>query len=114
MFYFDLKTPCNECPFLKEQSIVIERNRAKQIIDEISDNKTFPCHKTNGMKIEQQCAGALLYLESNHIPNQMLRMADRLGIYKPNELKGYELVFTNAKEMLKSFPKKFNAVNSRR
>lgn len=59
-------------------------------------NAEFPCHKTtkfddNGewvpSKNEIHCAGALILLEKVDCPSQMMRIAERLGIYDRRNLK---------------------------
>lgn len=56
----------------------------------------FHCHKTGTTDEEtdnliatpasKHCAGALIYLEKRHRSNQMMRIAERLGLYDRTKL----------------------------
>lgn len=88
---FDLKKPCKDCPFIKGSStnLTLSEERLDDIVNDISNNDmTFTCHKTLDLaKSEQQhCAGALIFLEREDNPNQMMRIAERLGLYDRREL----------------------------
>lgn len=37
-------------------------------------------------KKDQHCAGALIFLEAQERPNQMMRIAERIGCYDPSQL----------------------------
>lgn len=81
---FDLKNPCKDCPFKEGSSIVLHSERAKEIAEAITEKQgTFTCHKTLVLKEEdrQHCAGAMIMLEHIERPNQMMRIAERLGYY---------------------------------
>lgn len=124
----DLKKPCDACPFLRDSPIRLTKKRAAEIIKNQLDwsGGGFPCHKTvdycskdtvdrgQGCKPfceghrtnrEQQCAGALIFTEKHGHNNQMMRIAGRLGLYKPDELmadkESVESVFDTKAEMLK-------------
>lgn len=60
----------------------------------------FPCHKTADVvedeevgsefranENSQQCAGVLIFLERRNRPNQLMRIAERLGLYDRSKLK---------------------------
>lgn len=95
---FDLIRPCADCPFRSDKKFYLAKGRAREIIDGITrEQKTFSCHKTNtscddedGMMREteksQHCAGALIMLERMNKPNQMMRIAERLGMYDRTKL----------------------------
>ncbi|NUJ17456.1 hypothetical protein FKN04_12810 [Bacillus glycinifermentans] len=88
---FDLKKPCKDCPFIKGSSTnrTLSKERLDSIVDDITNNDmTFTCHKTLDLvKGEQQhCAGALIYLEREDNPNQMMRWMERLGFYDRKKL----------------------------
>lgn len=88
---FDLKKPCKDCPFIKGSSTnrTLSKERLDGIVDDISNNDmTFTCHKTLNLpeREQQHCAGALIYLEREDNPNQMMRIAERLGLYDRREL----------------------------
>lgn len=79
---FDLKVPCDNCPFRKEGAIALEPGRLSGIVTELEDDhKVFQCHKyvhgpkggewkedLNGNERyirsgnEQACMGALAYM----------------------------------------------------
>lgn len=85
---YTMKTPCKECPFTMSRSAFSDR-RLKEFA-----SGTFPCHKTAELDEEGyqatdksvHCAGALIFLEKRNSPNQMMRIAERLGMYNHKEL----------------------------
>lgn len=87
---FDMKKPCKECPFIKGSAtnITLREGRLDGIVNEISNGSTFTCHKTLDKKSSEQqhCAGAMIYLERDNNPNQMMRIAERIGCYNHKEL----------------------------
>jgi hypothetical protein len=102
---FDMKKPCKNCPFIKgncfEQSL--SRERVSMIIEDISTDKTFPCHKHESP--EQNCVGSALFVKKLEISNSMLQIAQRLRLYDESSLglrKGTEL-YDNQQEMLNSY-----------
>ena len=89
---FDLKKPCTHCPFRNDIHPFLTGERTHDIIEGITtQNGTFTCHETNKYDDEtgepyeteasQHCAGALIMLEHMKKPSQMMRMAERLGLY---------------------------------
>jgi hypothetical protein len=113
--HFDLKKPCDNCPFLKKGGIRLTQGRIQQIAGYMLDSQgaTFPCHKTTidtdedgraATPKSKHCAGALIFAEKNDNANQMMRIAERLGIYKPQELMAdqaiVDLVFDDVDDML--------------
>ena len=105
---YDLKKPCDECPFLREGGVRLTRERIKEIAGMMlsANGGHFPCHKTTGVagncdgKNEQHCAGALIFAEKNGTTTQMMRIAERLGMYDASQLVGKERVFCGINEML--------------
>ncbi|WP_121616827.1 hypothetical protein [Virgibacillus halodenitrificans] len=87
---FDLKTPCKDCPFIKGSStnITLAEGRIEEIVDDIRDGMTFTCHKTleKPKREQQHCGGALIFLEKESRPNQMMRIAERIGVYDHRKL----------------------------
>lgn len=85
---FDLKKPCGNCPFRKGQG---ERfNLGTERCLEILNGEAFQCHKTVDYRYEddpykrqgkkpQQCAGVMSLLHRAGLPNQIMRVAERLG-----------------------------------
>lgn len=84
-----MTTPCAECPFLKSMKHGFEIKRLKQFA-----SGEFPCHKTaeddDGKYVAGEksvhCAGALIFLEKRQAPHQMMRIAERLGMYDHTKL----------------------------
>lgn len=91
---YNMKKPCDACPFLKGSGFTW-----KSLNEHASGE--FACHKTcdlneneddgsvyeakqNGKSLH--CAGALIFLEKQNKPHQMMRIAERLGMYNHTEL----------------------------
>lgn len=101
---FDLKTPCGNCPFKVKTIPYISTERAEEISLGIMNGKTFTCHKTTDLPdIKQQhCAGAMLFLEKQNNPNQMMRIAERFGDYKHKELDTSVIVYDSPEDMVRA------------
>jgi hypothetical protein len=84
-------TPCKECPFLKSMAHGFTIRRLSEFA-----SGPFPCHKSAVIDEEEggftateksvHCAGALIFLEKRKQPNQMMRIAERLGLYDYRKL----------------------------
>lgn len=81
--------PCQNCPFSKKQPGFLGKARATEIAEGLNHGESFSCHKTldykdgNGRAISGvtvMCAGAALLLENIDKPNQLMQLAQRLGI----------------------------------
>lgn len=88
---FDLTKPCADCPFRSDgKGVGLRQGRVMEIIDSLMRGHTFVCHKTSKTtsrsKKEQHCAGALIFLEDQEAPNQMMRIAERCGFYDRTKL----------------------------
>jgi hypothetical protein len=96
---FDMKTPCNNCPFRHDVPGFLRQARAEEIAESLLNDQTFPCHKTTkdaededgesyryADGTSQHCAGAMIMLMNMGMPNQMMRIAMRLGGFNPDEL----------------------------
>lgn len=109
---FTLRKPCANCPFRSDIDGFLRPDRAAEIVHTITvGDGTFSCHKTNdiddeGETIEtqktQHCAGALIFLEHDDNPNQMMRIAERLGIYDRHKLDMTAPVFKTAKDFIEA------------
>lgn len=86
---YTMTTPCKDCPFTMSKKQFSDR-RLKEFA-----SGSFPCHKTAELNEESgyeatnksvHCAGALIYLEKRNAPNQMMRIAERLGMYDMRKL----------------------------
>ncbi len=95
---FNITKPCNDCPFRKQNGIRLTEPRVVDIAGQMlsPDGVAFWCHKTT-VSIEetdegsttrgagsdtQHCAGALIFAEKNDNATQVMRIAERLGIYR--------------------------------
>ncbi|MCM3746543.1 hypothetical protein M3223_04160 [Paenibacillus pasadenensis] len=83
---FDLKRTCPDCPFIEGSSTnqTLRPERIKGIKMDLLQGRTFSCHKTVNYdsttnKEEQHCVGAMLWLYKRDRPNQMMRIAERIG-----------------------------------
>ena len=96
--HYRMTTPCDECPFLKPEVSGMKFTK-KQLEGHASGE--FPCHKQSDLRetedkgtifVEKKggktahCAGALIYLEKRNRPHQMMRIAERLGMYDHTKL----------------------------
>ena len=112
---YDLVRPCKDRPFRSDIPGYLTVGRVTEIIESITTRQgTFSCHKTNdfddGEAIEtkdsQHCAGAMIFLEQFGRPNQMMRIAERLGLYDRTKLDMKSPVFTTVNEMKRAQPKR--------
>lgn len=86
---YTLHTPCDQRPFLRGSGF--EWNR---LVEHASGE--FACHKTCTVNDDTgnfeprhkspHCAGALIFLEHQTKPHQMMRIAERLGMYDASKL----------------------------
>ena len=91
---FDLIHPCANCPFRSDIAFYLHRARKQEIANGLLRDQTFTCHKTvdysddepRDTSSSQHCAGALIILERLERPNQMMRIAERLGLYDRRRL----------------------------
>lgn len=95
-----LTTPCRDCPFRTDIPGYLRGERMEEIIDALHGDQTFTCHKTT-VESEpdddgethtvdgpnaQHCAGALIFLEHQERPSQLMRVYERLGGYDRTKL----------------------------
>ncbi len=91
---YTLTKPCHNCPFLRKGGIPLHADRIEEIA---TTNGEFPCHATTvstddgegGRKCTKNslhCAGSLVYRELSQTPSQMMRIAERLGLYDARAL----------------------------
>ena len=86
---YKMTKPCVECPFLKGSGFTV-----KQLKEHASGQ--FACHKACKVNDDGEfearnektphCAGALIFLEQAGRPHQMMRIAERLGMYDRTKL----------------------------
>jgi len=104
--HYKMTTPCDACPFLKGSGFTLRSLIAHA-------RGEFACHKQcdlvedeDGVGIYQQkpnnksahCAGALIFNEKRDAPHQMMRIAERLGLYDHTQLDMTANVGTTAKD----------------
>lgn len=87
---FNITKPCKDCPFIKGSStnLTLAEGRIEGIIDDLRKGASFVCHKTLKKPSNEQahCAGAMIFLEKENKPNQMMRIAERLQMYNYKKL----------------------------
>jgi hypothetical protein len=98
---FKLKRPCKNCPFRTDVPGYLCRARAQEIAESLAQGAVFPCHETTvedptsdgGELIATLdsgfCAGALITMERSGGANQVMRVAERVGVYEREKLDMY-------------------------
>lgn len=109
--HYKMTQPCDQCPFLMGSGFTFESLNQHASGD-------FACHKAcdldeeEGVYVEKQngktphCAGALIFLEKQNRPHQMMRIAERLGMYDHTKL--------DMKANVGSKPKDYSALSHMR
>jgi len=113
---FRLTKPCATCPFRMDIVPFLHPARIDELQEGLVEG-TFSCHKTvdysscpeddDGARLldrrntqdEVHCAGALILLEKLEQPSQMMRIAERLGIYDRTKLDMRAPVYDSFEEM---------------
>lgn len=113
---FNLVQPCKECPFRSDIEGYLTKGRVKEILNSIIDRQeSFPCHKTTS-EVEtedgesdvivdsnsEHCAGALIFLEKLHRPNQMMRIMERCRLYDYRKLRMDSPIFATINEFIRA------------
>lgn len=115
---FGLTTPCSNCPFRSDgQGVPLRRARVREIAASLV-RCSFPCHKTTDaerrdaeldepldLSNTMHCAGALILLEKLQRPSQMMRIAERLGLYDRRKLDMQAPVFRSFRAMEAAQPR---------
>ena len=95
---YTLRRPCKNCPFRSDIHPYLGERRAREIGEGVlNDNGSFSCHEHNVWDEDDQgrafiseekyhCAGALIFLEKQDRPHQMMRIAERIGMYDRTKL----------------------------
>ena len=84
---YKMTTPCDACPFLIGSGFTYASLKAHA-------SGEFGCHKACELKDGEylpkgktpHCAGALIFLEKQDAPHQMMRICERLGVYDRSKL----------------------------
>ena len=114
---YDLHKPCSSCPFRSDIRPYLTYDRVREIEDSLVRG-TFPCHKSVDYDtLEKQdhehddplphsvdekskhCAGALILLEKEESPSQMMRICERIGLYDREKLDMDAPVYDSFDEM---------------
>ena len=104
---YRLVSPCAHCPFRNDIPPFLTRARVREIQRSLECGE-FPCHETvtydedDGEYVprdEAHCAGALILKEKLGESSQMMRIAERLGMYDPRKLKLDAPVYDSFDEM---------------
>lgn len=82
--HYRMREPCYECPFLLGSGFTFS-----SLTEHASG--AFACHKACDLNDEgvyvardettPHCAGALIFLEKQNKPHQLMRICERLGLY---------------------------------
>ena len=115
---FDLTRPCADCPFRTDKPFYLHPDRAREIA---ASEGQFKCHKTldyadddspSDTENTQACAGAILMQEHEERPNQMLRIAERLGLYDATKMDRSAPVFKSRRAFIAANAKRHKAVRA--
>lgn len=75
---------CNDCPFLTSngENIHLDAGRLDKIKADLLSGENFVCHKTifGDDKDRRMCYGAYKFLRDKDKPNQIMQLADRIGV----------------------------------
>jgi hypothetical protein len=108
---FDLRSPCVQCPFRHDIEFYLGRGRVRDIYDSLTlGDASFSCHKTTHFDddghydpdgSEQHCAGAMIMLiKQRGYGNQIMRIAERLDLFDPDQLDLNAPVFECVEDMI--------------
>jgi hypothetical protein len=106
---YDMTKPCAKCPFVRGTQMRLRPDRIRDIERSVNQHNgaTFPCHETldysdgdGGRDTDKttHCAGALIYIEKQGVSSQMMRIAERLGMYDRRKLADEGLVWDDVDE----------------
>ena len=78
---------CDDCPFIAPEKLHISPERVDMIKEDLDNDGNFICHKTAYPEEfgkpdigRRMCWGAWKYLKDTDNPNQIMRLAQRMGI----------------------------------
>jgi hypothetical protein len=101
---YTLTKPCENCPFRSDIKPYIRPERVEEIF-----GVPFSCHKTTTEKGRgnehpeaQHCAGSLILHERMEQPHQMMRIAERIGIYDRTKLDMESPVYDSIDDMIEA------------
>ena len=87
-------SPCVNCPFRTDRPAFLSKAKARQIVATMRRDGHFDCHKTvdysgdepRSTKNSKICAGFAIMCESEGRATQMMRIAERIGLYDASKL----------------------------
>ncbi len=113
---YGLTRPCAKCPFRTDIPGYLRADRVEEIAMSLVSSE-FPCHETTrdddddgcGETYtpkggEVHCAGALILMEKIGEPSQLMRIAERCGMYDRRKLDMGAPVFDSFEEMMDAQP----------
>ena len=102
--------PCGSCPFRTDRPSYLTKSRAREIIATMKHDQDFKCHKTldydtedgEGQNTERTaiCAGFAVIAETAGTPTQMMRIAERMGMYDKGNLNMDAPVYKTARAFI--------------
>jgi hypothetical protein len=108
---YGMTSPCALCPFRKDIRPYLTSARVREI-ERSLERSEFPCHKTtqhdddDGEYVpssdEIHCAGALILMEKEGRSSQMMRIAERFGMYDPRKLDMKAPIYESFDEMARA------------
>lgn len=109
---FALQQPCADCPIRSDRPDFLPRDRAEEIAGALESGSSFHCHETLDYRNEESrgeetaqtafCTGALVTMEKQGAPNQLMQIGERLGLYRPEELNMAAPVYESLDEWVDS------------
>lgn len=115
---YGMTSPCPKCPFRNDIPGYLTPARVTEIERSLV-NAEFPCHLTTNLDDQDEdeqfyyptgdevhCAGALILLEKLERPSQMMRIAERIGMYDMRKLDMAAPVFSSFAAMKRAQPKR--------
>jgi len=120
---YSLHKPCPKCPFRYDIPGYLTAVRVEEIRDSLVRGE-FPCHQTVNYdslekleyedgdslpesvdKKSKHCVGALILLEKEGIPSQMMRICERIGFCDRTKLDMDAPIFDSFDEMIDNQPR---------
>ena len=106
--HFKLKKPCDNCPFRKENGVILNPGRLESIAQGLIDDdmSTFQCHKTVHNKKggdwddegnytpsgnESMCFGVMVYLHKKRRPSVGMRIGLATGMYSLKDIEAEKI-----------------------
>lgn len=113
---FDLTRPCGNCPFRNDRDpFGLRRARVREILGDPNGRRwwpaaSFPCHKTIDYGrpripvTAQQCAGVMIILHREGVPNDAMQIGQRFGLWQPDKLDPGAPVYRSRREAIALIP----------